>query len=114
MAQSGMQPGMQPMYQQQTPAGKPPVDYLRPLASDFLLAIGAAVALFLMMIGAIIAGLADSGGVRDLGYVLKSFGTFVISTILLFASIIRLDMDKLIRFGFILAAAVIIVFVGFW
>lgn len=102
-----------PPYQQPYVQPKPPVEYLKPLASDFLLAIGITVGLFLMMIGAIIVGLTTGGG-RDVGNIIESLGTFIITAALFLGAIVRVDIDKLVRFGFILAAALIIIIVGFW
>ena len=104
----------QPMYQQYQPVPvqhRPPVDLIRPLASDFLLAVGIVVGLFLMMIGTMISGATSA----DLaGHVLASFGSFLVAAVLLFGAIIRVDADKLVRLGFILAAAYIIVGTGLW
>ncbi|MEM2839823.1 MAG: hypothetical protein QW505_03770 [Thermoplasmata archaeon] len=109
---------MQPqpmMYQpppQQAPA-RPMSDYLRPLASDFVLALGALLGLFLMMLGSIIAGL-TTGDARSVGWILNSFGMFVLTVVLLFGGIVRVDVDKFVRLAMILAAAFLIAEVGFW
>lgn len=97
---------------QQVPA-RPAADYLRPLASDFVLALGALLGLFLMMLGSIIAGL-TTGDARSVGLILGSFGMFILTIVLLFGAIVRVDMDKLVRLAMILAAAFLIAEVGFW
>lgn len=106
--------GPQPVYQPQYVEHKP-VDYLRPLASDFVLALGTIVGLFLMMLGSLIWGLSSSQSVVwDLGKILAAFGTFIISAILLMGAIVRVDADKLVRVGYLIAAVAIIIYVGFW
>jgi hypothetical protein len=106
------QPTMYQPPQQQAPA-RPMSDYLRPVASDVVLAIGALLGLFLMMLGSIIAGL-TTGDSRDIGWILNSFGMFVLTVVLLFGAIVRVDMDKFVRTAMILAAAFLIAQVGFW
>jgi len=109
------QPGIPPQqYQQPYVEHRPPVDYLRPLASDFLLAIGVILGLFLMMIGSMIAGAGDSQTTYDLGLIMKGFGNFLVCAVLFLAAIVRVDIDKLVRFGFILGAAFLVALVGFW
>jgi len=97
----------QPMYYQQMPPQAPqraPSEYLKPLASDFLLVIGIVLGLFLMMLGTLIGDMAS----RDFGLVLGSFGSFLLTAVLLFGAIIRVDMDKYVRVALILGAALII------
>lgn len=109
------QPGIPPQqYQPQYVERRPPVEYLRPLASDFLLAIGIIIGLFLMMIGSMIMGAGDSETANDLGNILKGFGNFIACAVLFLAAIVRVDIDKLVRFGFLLAAAILVAAVGFW
>lgn len=108
MGQSEGTPHFQPQYVQ----SKPPVEYLRPLASDFLLAIGIILGMFLMWLGAVIAG-GISGG-YTIGNVIGAFGNFIAISALFLGAILRVDLDKLVRFGFILAAAILVAGVGFW
>jgi len=111
LAQPPMQP---PMYQPMPPPQHRPVsEYFRPLASDFLMAIVVVVGLFLMMLGSIIAGL-FGGDAEAFGLVIRSFGVFVLTVILLFGALMRPDMDKMVRFGLILASAAIIIWANFW
>lgn len=105
------QPMYQPMPQQAPP--RPAGDYLRSSASDFVLALGVLLGLFLMMVGSIIAGL-TVGDARSVGYILNSFGIFILTVVLLFGAIVRADMDKFVRLAMILAAAFLIAEVGFW
>jgi len=114
-----MQPGagaaQQPMYQPQyIIAQHSPVDHLKPLASDFLLAVGAIIGIFLLMLGTLIYGLSLHGDVYNLGKVIAAFGVFIVSVVLLMGAIVRIDLDKLVRFGYIIAAVAILVWIGFW
>jgi len=89
------------------------MDYIRPLASDFLLAIGIILGLFLMMIGSMITG-AGNADAADWGNGIKSIGTFIATSLLFLGALVRIDVDRLVRFGFILAAALVIIGVGYW
>jgi len=119
MQPTPMQPGagtaQQPMYQPQyIMAQHSPVDHLKPLASDFLLAVGAIIGIFLLMLGTLIYGLSLHGDVYNLGKVIAAFGVFIVSVVLLMGAIVRVDLDKLVRFGYIIAAVAILVWIGFW
>lgn len=118
MQPNQMPPGagqaQQPMYQQQYVPQHNSVDHLRPLASDFLLAVGTIIGIFLMMLGTLIFGLSLHGDVYNLGKVIAAFGVFVVSVVLLMGAIVRVDADKLVRFGYIIAAVAILVWIGFW
>lgn len=113
-----MQPGagaaQQPMYQPQYMPQHNPVDHIKPLASDFLLAVGSIIGIFLMMLGTLIYGLSLHGDVYNLGKVIAAFGVFIVSVVLLMGAIVRVDADKLVRFGYIIAAVAILVYIGFW
>ncbi len=116
MSQSQMQPGpaQQPMYPTMYPPQHGSTDYLKPLASDFLLAVGAIVGIFLMLLGSLIWGLTNQGSVYDLGKVLEAFGTFLVVAVLLMGAFVRSDADKVMRAGYVIAAALILGLVGFW
>jgi len=98
------------MPQQQPP--RPPIEMMKPFASDTLLAIGGLLGLVLMLIGSWIVGLV--GGGQNAGWLLKSIGVFVLSIVLLFGAFVRSDIDKHVRLGMILTAAFLIGYVGFW
>jgi hypothetical protein len=119
MQPSPMQPGagtvQQPMYQPQYMQPHSPVDHLKPLASDFLLAVGAIIGIFLMMLGTLIYGLSSlHSDVYNLGKVIAAFGVFIVSVVLLMGAIVRIDLDKMVRAAYIIAAVVILVWIGFW
>lgn len=119
MQQTPMQPNVgpaqQPMYQQQYLPQHSPVDHLKPLASDFLLAVGTIVGIFLMMLGTLIFEMASfHSDIYNLGKVLAAFGVFIVSVVLLMGAIVRVDLDKVLRAAYIIAAVAILVWVGFW
>ena len=117
MQPTPMQPGagaaQQPMYQPQYIPQHNPVDHIRPLASDFLLAVGSIIGIFLLMLGTLIFELSH-GDVYSLGKVIAAFGVFIVSVVLLMGAIVRVDADKLVRFGYIIAAVAILIWIGFW
>jgi hypothetical protein len=102
------------MYQQQYMPQHNPVDHIRPLASDFLLAVGSIIGIFLMMLGTVISGLSLHGDVHNLGKVIAAFGVFIVSVVLLMGAIVRVDLDKVVRAAYIIAAVAILVYIGFW
>jgi len=110
-AQQGPYPGYAPVYQ---PVHKPTIEYLKPLVSDVLLAIGAVAGLFLLMLGWIIFGVASDGGGRDAGQVVKAIGLFVLSAVMLLGGLIRVDMEKWVRTSLIIGAVLLITWEGFW
>jgi hypothetical protein len=111
----GAGPAQQPIYQQQYIPQHNPVDHLKPLASDFLLAVGTVIGIFLLMLGTLIFGLSSlHSDVYNLGKVIAAFGVFIVSVVLLMGAIVRVDADKLVRFGFIIAAVAVLVWIGFW
>lgn len=110
-APQGQYPGYAPVYQQ---VHKPPIDYLKPLVSDVLLAIAAIVGLFLLMLGWIIFGVANTGDGRDAGQIVKAIGLFVLSAAMLLGGLIRVDMEKWVRASLVLGAVLLISWVGFW
>ena len=100
----------QPMYvEHKTP------DYLRPLASDFLLAIGAILGVFLMMLGSLIWGMTDThSAIWDLGKAISAFGTFLLTAVLLMGAFVRSDADKVVRAAYVISAALVLGLVAFW
>lgn len=110
-APQGQYPGYAPVYQ---PAHKQPIEYLRPVVSDVLLALGLVIGLFLLMLGWIIFGVADTGAGRDAGQVVKALGLFVLSAVMFLGGLIRADMDKWVRSSLIIGAVLLISWVGFW
>lgn len=89
------------------------VDYVKPLVSDALLAVGAALAVLLLWIGALVTGLSD-GEYYKAGEFVKSLGMMVLTIALLVGGLIRADMDKWVRAAMIIGAILLISWVGFW
>ena len=90
-------------------------EYLRPLASDFLLVVGAILGIFLMMLGSLIWGMtSNNSAIWDLGKAIAAFGTFLITAVLLMGAFVRSDADKVVRAAYVIAAALILGLVGFW
>jgi len=111
---SGQQPGpvQQMPYPTYAPVYQPqphraPVEYLRPLVSDFVVTIGAVFGLFLLMLGSLIYGLSQD--YWEAGVVLGSLGAFILVADLFMAAIMRADMDRWVRFALVAAATVLTV-----
>lgn len=100
----------QPVYQPHRSTG----EMLKPLVSDFVLAIILAIGLFLMWLGALIWGTASSSDGRDLGAAFKGFGTFMLTGALVVGALVRHDIDKWVRAAMIISGAAVIILVGFW
>jgi hypothetical protein len=99
---------------QYQPVHRPPSDYVRSLATDLWLALGVVAGLFLLMIGSIVYGLADTINGMDAGMVVKALGLFIVSAALFMGGILRNDMHHWVRVALILTAALLVMLVGFW
>ncbi len=110
-AQQAQYPAYGPAYQ---PVHKQPIEYIKPFASDVILAIGIVVGLFLLMLGSIIFGVADEQAGRDAGMVLKALGLFIVTAAMLLGAVLRTDMNKWVRVALLLSATLLIILVGFW
>jgi len=99
---------------QYQPAHRPASDYVKSLASDLWLALGVVVGLFLLMIGSIIYGVADTATGMDAGMVVKALGLFIVTAAMFMGAILRGDMNKWVRVALLLGATVLIILVGFW
>lgn len=110
-----MAPGPYPAYQ---PAYQAPhrsvTDITRTLVSDWVLAAGVVIALFLMWLGALVWGSADTGSGRDWGMGIKSLGMLVLSLVLFLGAILRHDIEKWVRVAMIAAITWLLIVVGFW
>lgn len=118
-SQEKAEPAQQPQYPvygppQYQPAHKPPIEYIKPFASDVILAIAVVVGLFFLMLGSVIHGTADDNTGRDAGMVLKAFGLFIMTAGMLLGALLRNDMNKWVRVALLLTAALMIVLIGFW
>jgi len=87
---------------------------MRPLVGDFLLTVAALFGLALIWIGSIGIGTADTAGGRDAWRVIQSIGSLALTAGFLMAAILRVDLDRVIRAAFLIAAVLIIAFVGFY
>jgi hypothetical protein len=96
-------PTYAPVYQPQP--HRSPSELLKPLVSDFVVAIGTAFGLFLVMLGSLIYGLSQD--YWEAGLVLGSLGAFILVTDLFMAAIMRADMEKWVRFALVAAATVL-------
>ena len=117
-SQDKAEPVQQPQYPAYAPAYQPvhkqPIEYIKPFASDVILAIGIVVGLFLLMLGAIIHGVADEQAGRDAGMVLKALGLFIVTAAMLLGAVLRTDMNKWVRVALVLSATLFVILIGFW
>ncbi len=101
----------QPAYQ---PPHKTLGEMFRPLVSDFVLAVVVVLGLFLMWLGSLIWGTADSSDGLDLGAAFKGFGVLMLTGALIVGGLMRHDLEKWVRVVMIFSAALVIILVGFW
>ena len=117
-SQDKAEPAQQPQYPvygpQYQPVHKQPIEYIRPFASDVILAIAIVVGLFFLMLGSIIDGTADDTTGHDAGMILKAIGLFIIVAGMFLGALLRTDMNKWVRVALLLVATVMIVLIGFW
>jgi len=107
----GPYPTYQPVYQQ---PHRQPIEYIRPLVSDVILAIGVIIGLFLVMLASILAGVSDTGSGWDISMALRAFGVFLLTATMFLGGLIRVDMEKWVRVALIFGAVLLISWVGFW
>jgi hypothetical protein len=69
-----------PPYQ---PQHKQAIEYIRPFASDVILAIAIIVGLFFLMLGSVIYGTWDTSGGRDAGMIIKALGLFITTVMII-------------------------------
>ena len=100
----------QPVYQQPS---RPAIDYMRPFASDTMLALASVLGLFLLWLGSFVWGLVDASD-REWGLAIKSIGMLILTVALYLGGLLRVDMEKWVRVTLILAATLLIIFVGYW
>lgn len=110
-APQGQYPGYAPVYQ---PVHKPMIESVRPIVSDLMLAIAAVVGLFLLMLGWMIFGLADTNAGADAGQVVKAFGLFILTVAMMLGGLIRVDMEKWVRVSLVIGAVLLVTWEGFW
>ncbi|MCJ7606262.1 MAG: hypothetical protein MUO94_00250, partial [Thermoplasmata archaeon] len=83
---------------------KQTMDYIKPFASDVMLALGVIVGLVFIMLGSLIWGLADDIGWMEAGFVVKAFGLFVLVAVMYIGALLRSDMERWVRFAFVASA----------
>ncbi len=121
-SQEKVEPAQQPQPQYQTygpqyqyqPPHKQAIEYIKPFASDVILAIAIIVGLFFLMLGSVVYGTADTSAGRDAGMVLKALGLFIAAAGMLLGAILRTDMNKWVRVALLLSATMMIILIGFW
>lgn len=89
------------------------VEYVRMLVSDGIIALGAALAIFLLWLGAVITGLSDGDGYKA-GEFFNSLGMMLLTMVLLVGGLIRADIEKWVRVAMVIGAILLIWWVGFY
>lgn len=110
-APQGQYPVYAPVYQ---PPHKSAGESMKSLASDWIIALGAVVGLFVMWIGWLVYVVADSGDGRDVGQIVNSFGLLILTAVMMLGGIIRADMEKSVRGSLVIGAVVLVIFEGLW
>ena len=117
-SQEKAEPAQQPQYPAYAPAYQPvhraPIEYIKPFASDVILAIGIVLGLLLLMIGSIFCGTADTSGGQDAGMMIKAFGLFILASAMFLGAVLRTDMNKWVRVALLLSAVLMVILIGFW
>jgi len=113
------QPGAQGPYPGwQQPAYQPPhrkvSDYVQVIVGDLFLAIAVALGLFLLWLGSLIYGVADTDTGFDVGSAFHSFGMLLLTLALFLGAVLRHDMDNRVRVSLVTAGTLLIIFVGYW
>lgn len=109
--QQGPYPGYVPVYQ---PPHKPMIDHIKPIFSDALIALGLVLAIFLVWLGAVIAGWSNDPDFENAGNFLSSFGMLLLTIVLFVGGVVRSDMEIWVRVAMIIGAVLLISWVGFW
>jgi len=108
----GQYPGwQQPVYQ---PPHRKVSDYVQTIVGDLFLAIAVALGLFLLWLGSLIAGVADSQTGFDIGAAFHSFGMLLLTLALFLGGMLRHEMDKTVRAALLISGTLLIIFVGYW
>jgi len=81
---------------------------------DMFLAIAVALGLFLMWLGSLIAGTADTQGGYDWGAAVKGLGMLAVTLAFYLGAMVRQDLDKNVRALMLLCGTLLIIFVGYW
>jgi len=89
-------------------------DYVHTVVGDMFLAVAVALGLFLLWLGSMIAGTADTQGGFDWGTGVKSFGMLLLTLALFLGAMLRHEMDKTVRAALVISATLLIIFVGYW
>jgi hypothetical protein len=117
-SQEKAEPAQQPQYPAYAPTyqavHRAPIEYIKPFASDVILAIGIVLGLLLLMIGSIFWGTADTTGGREAGMMIKAFGLFILTAAMLLGAVLRTDMNKWVRVAMLTSAILMVILIGFW
>ena len=110
--QQGPYPMYQPAYQ--PPMHRPMSETLRGFVSDTILVLTVGLGLILTWIGAVIWGLVDDPDADKVGMFFRALGILVLTCGLYLGGMLRIDLDKWIRFMLVLSATLLLIFIGFW
>jgi hypothetical protein len=92
---------------------KPTIEYVKPFASDLILAIGVVLGLFLLWLGTLISGWTTGDGDK-IGATFFGLGMFFVTAVLFLGALLRTDMEKALRVILVVVAAALIIVVGYW
>lgn len=90
------------------------IDHIKPIFSDALIALGLVLAIFLVWLGAVIAGWSNDPDFENAGNFLSSFGMLLLTIVLFVGGVVRSDMEIWVRVAMIIGAVLLISWVGFW
>lgn len=89
-------------------------DYVQTVVGDLFLAIAVALGIFLLWLGSLIAGVADTQTGFDIGSAFHSFGMLLLTLALFLGGVLRHDLDKSVRMALLFSGTLLIIFVGYW
>lgn len=87
---------------------------MRKILSDVMMAIVLVLAIFLVWLGAVIAGWSSDNDIEKAGTFVSSFGMLLLTIALFVGGMIRADIEKWVRVAMIIGAVLLIAWVGFW
>jgi len=89
-------------------------DYVHMFVGDVFLAIAVTIGLFLLWLGSVVAGTADTSGGYDWGAAIKSFGMLLLTLAFYLGALLRNEMDKTVRMALLVCGTLLILFLGYW
>jgi len=84
------------------------------VVGDLFLAIAVALGIFLLWLGSLITGVADTETGFDIGSAFHSFGMLLLTLALFLGAVLRHDVDKAVRNAMLISGTLLIIFVGYW